>query len=824
MSELNILVSQCPNLHILAFTETWLNNNIADGEVSLLGYSIHRGDRADGLGGGIAVYVRDTLSVIRRSDLEIDFSGECMWLEILLPKAKGILFGTFYRPPSQSDFLDSFQEVLDCASAKNKEMLTTGDFNFDLLDTSRPKSIRDLKGIFSSFNLAQLIDRATRITKDSATLLDLFATNFPRTITLAKVIPSTLSDHDMLLVVRKINANKLPPHTIECRNFSSYDQQVFCEDLNNCCWNDVLNEEDVNSAWLKWKELFLLVCNKHAPVRRKIMRGAKCPWLQVATKKLMNERDSVLRKARRTGSEVDWSRYRRLRNQVSNRIKFEKRRYQRSEISDNMDNPKSFWKIMKNIFPGKKEKITSPQSIKTDDGETVIDLPTIAQRFNEFFTGAVSRLLKTAGPPMNGGQFSSKKITSERFILQPISEKFILKQLRDLKVKKATGLDGIPARFLKDSATVIAPTVTFLVNLSLSTGSVPDEWKKARVVPLYKSGGRENMDNYRPISILPVLSKILEKAVNFQLQQYLKKFDLLSPAQSGFRQHHSTESAVIYFTDEIRRNADAGRLTGALFVDLKKAFDTVPHKELISKLERFGFVDNSIAWFTNYLSNRSQVVSLGNNLSSPLAVENGVPQGSILGPVLFSLYINDLPSCINFSNVIMYADDTVIFFSSAQLMEVELKLNMELTSLSQWLCGNKLLLNLKITEFMVFGTQQRLHRQGIEGIDIALGGESVKHCDAFKYLGVILDSSLSLNQHIDYVKKKVSKMLGIFSRARPSLTIESANRLFKSMILPILDYCGAVFHRCGKGNEEGLECLQRRGGRIALPICPPNRW
>ena len=147
---------------------------------------------------------------------------------------------------------------------------------------------------------------------------------------------------------------------------------------------------------------------------------------------------------------------------------------------------------------------------------------------------------------------------------------------------------------------------------------------------------------------------------------------------------------------------------------------------------------------------------------------------------------------------------------------VELKLNMELASLSEWLCGNKLLLNLKKTEFMIFGTQHRLCRQGIEGIDIALGGKSVKCCDAFIYLGVILDSSLSMNQHIDHVKKKVSKMLGIFSRARPSLTIESANRLFKSMILPILDYCGAVFHRCGKGNEEGLECLQRRAGRIVL--------
>ncbi|XP_015759737.1 PREDICTED: uncharacterized protein LOC107339008 [Acropora digitifera] len=286
-----------------------------------------------------------------------------------------------------------------------------------------------------------------------------------------------------------------------------------------------------------------------------------------------------------------------------------------------MADPKSFRKIMKNIFPGNKKKITTPQSIKTDDGETVIDQPTIAQRFNEFFT---------AGPSVNVRQFSNRKFTSKRFILQPISEGFILKQLRDLKDKKATGLDRIPARFLRDSAAVIAPTVTFLVNLSLSTGSVPDEWKKALIVPLYKSGGRENMDKYRPISILSVLSNILEKIVNFQLQQYLKKFDLLSPAQSGFRQHHSTESAVSYFTDEIRRNADAGRLTGAFFVDLKKTFDTVRQKELISKLECFGFVDNSTAWFTNYLSNRFEVVSLGTNLLRPLAVGNGVSEFMLL--------------------------------------------------------------------------------------------------------------------------------------------------------------------------------------------------
>ena len=239
--------------------------------------------------------------------MEKDFVGECMWLELLLPKAKGILFGTFYRPPSQSDFLNPFQEVLELANAENKKTLITGDFNFDFLDASSSNSPKDMKRILSSFNLKQLIDKATRITKESSTLLDLFATNSPKNVTLAKVIPSTLSDHDMLVVVRKINAGKLPPRSIECRNFSKYDQMTFIQDLEKCSWDDVYSERDVNSAWSKWKELFLSVCNKHAPIRHKVLRGIICPWLTSATKKLMNERDSFLRKARKTRSEVDWS-------------------------------------------------------------------------------------------------------------------------------------------------------------------------------------------------------------------------------------------------------------------------------------------------------------------------------------------------------------------------------------------------------------------------------------------------------------------------------------------------------------------------------------
>ena len=195
------------------------------------------------------------------------------------------------------------------------------------------------------------------------------------------------------------------------------------------------------------------------------------------------------------------------------------------------------------------------------------------------------------------------------------------------------------------------------------------------------------MDNYRPISIVPVMSKIMEKAVNFQLQRHLQRFDLLSPFQTGFRQHHSMESSVIYFTDEIR-SAESGKLTGALFIDLRKAFDSVLHKELLSKLKRFGFGENSINWFTSYLSDRFQAVSLDNELSSPLAALSEVPQWSILAPVLFTLYINDLPSCVDVCKVMMYADDTVIFFLAPLISEIELQLNLEPINLSEWQSTN----------------------------------------------------------------------------------------------------------------------------------------
>ena len=292
---------------------------------------------------------------------------------------------------------------------------------------------------------------------------------------------------------------------------------------------------------------------------------------------------------------------------------------------------------------------------------------------------------------------------------------------------------------------------------------------------------------------------------------------LLNWFQSGFRPHHSTQTAVTYFrrSRNIRRSKDAGKPTGALFIDLKKAFDTVPYDDLICKLKRFGLEENSLAWLTSYLTNRTQAVCVEDELSSPMPVLSGVPQGSILGPVLFTLYINDLPSCIQFSNIMMYADDTVIYLSSTSTSDIELKLNLDLANLSQWLHYNKLVLNMKKTEFITFGTHQPLARQKCDGTDISLNGQPIKYTDTFKYLGVVLDDTLSFNDHVDYVRMKV---LGMFSRIRPSLTPEAANRLYKAMVLPVLDYCDAVWRECGQGNSDKIERLQRRAARIVIKL------
>ncbi|PFX14422.1 putative RNA-directed DNA polymerase from transposon BS [Stylophora pistillata] len=301
---------------------------------------------------------------------------------------------------------------------------------------------------------------------------------------------------------------------------------------------------------------------------------------------------------------------------------------------------------------------------------------------------------------------------------------------------------------------------------------------------------RNEESNYRPISVLPLVSKIMEREIQVQLVKFLEANEVLSVYQSGFRKGHSTETAVSYLTDQILEHMDKQQMTGPVFIDRKKAFDLSNHNCLLQKLEHYGIKGKSLTWFQNYLGPRTQGVRFGQDLSSSLLIKYSVPQGSLLGPLLFVIHINDLPSYLKNTHISMYADDTVIYCSGANPKEIKKALQEDLERVVTWMKIDRLVLNKDRTKGMLFGTRQRL--ETVANFNIIISGINVEMVSKFTYLGVTLDEELKWKAHAEDVHRKVSKRLGLLIRIRSSLTLQAAQVVYKCIIEPIFSYADSA--------------------------------
>ena len=475
-----------------------------------------------------------------------------------------------------------------------------------------------------------------------------------------------------------------------------------------------------------------------------------------------------------------------------------------------MDKSSKLWKALKKLLPS-----SSHTSTMLQDGDTMHTEPAdIACVFNKFFSQIGSSLASkfSAGTQIKNPYPDFNEV----FSFKEISIDFTKKEIQKLQASKSTGLDGINIKLLKDAAEVVAGPLTHIMNASLKSGTVPSMWKKARITPIFKCDSALNPSNYRPISILPVCMKVFEKAVQHQLIKYFKQNCILCEEQSGFRQGHSTATATTIVTDYVLSNMDKGRLTGAAYLDLKKAFDTVDTETLLYKLNCVGITAIEYNWFWSYLNERRQGVKFQESLSQSLPVVCGVPQGSILGPLLFIFFINDFKMQITYCKLHMYADDTVLLYDSTEPEDIKEKLESYLMNASIWFTKNKLHLNVKKCKFMLFGTSQKTEQ--VQLPDIMIENEKLEHVENYKYLGLWMDTNLNWKFHLEKMRNKIKQRTGILRRVRPFIDQKLSLMLYNALILPLFDYCDTVYANCNITELINLQRLQTRAGKIILQV------
>ena len=780
-------VTSHKEIDIISVSETHLKDN--NDIVCIDGYDFVQKHRENGLGGGVGVFVKENITFKVRSDFTHK-SLEAIWIEIFIKNSKPIIFGCCYRPPETSKYLDNnyntyINETLTTINAENKETVIMGDFNVNYLNI-KSAIHNDFRNIMTLNGFKQVVKSATRITKESSSLIDLIFVNKLSNCHSINVVSTSLGDHEMVSCTRKINYQKFQHRTIKCRDFRNYDHNILLSDAQKIDWTSLHDTNDVNIAVNYLTTELQNLFDKQAPFIEKRVKAKPSQWLNEDLKREMNKRDNLLRKARAEKSDAKWDAYKKQRNICTKVIKKAKASYHHRLLNESRISPRKFWNSIKSLFPTKNRH----------SSKTMGDQKSRVNSFVNFFSGIVTKIKKIAFPLTDFvWRYHQKRRlrTSSIFKFTYVSTVFVQKELRKLKRNKAAGTDNLPPNMLKDCASAIAKPIARIINLSLNTSTVPDLWKSAKINPVFKSGDYSNVENYRLISILPILSKLLERVVHNQFYEYLERNNLLNECQYGFRKNRSTKLATTLFCDTVRKHIDQGKMTGALFLDLSKAFDTIGHGILLEKLILYGVGGNEHSWFTDYLFRRPQHVEQNNIRSETKFITSGVPQGSILGPLLFIVFFNDLPDHLTYCEIFQYADDTVILYADKDIDRIEKMPNADINNNGTYCEQNELLLNLKKgkTETMLFGTSQRLSRSGRD-LGITYNGTKINHVSEYVYLGNLLDTKLSLASNFERAYKKASGRVRLLANIRVNLTTEAALLIYRMMILPILTYSATV--------------------------------
>ena len=759
---------------IVCVTETWLKNDSTQiNYVQIPGYDFVYNNRTTSKGGGVGFYISEAYTYKTRSDItNVDMSIEHQWVEIKgKNKNSSFLVGCLYQPSSNENekrqWCEKFDNLMTQVHTKwDGIIVIAGDFNIDFNSNTQSKGL--YSDTLSTFNLSQHIDKPTR---KNVTLIDHISSNIPEKLVNHDVIPADdISDHDLPYVILNIRKQRFEPRFKYIRNEKELDMNAYLEDISLLPFSVLYGINDPNEKLSIFNDLILNCINNHAPVRRTKFTRPPAPWMRDPNVMLKRNELNQLRQAR-YALQHD---YREARSKYKKTLREAKSKFVKKSLSSK--DPKVIWQTVR--------KILKPQQrrLRQDPDE-----------LNEYYANLASTITNKANKSLDSIRIHDYLPASESdnaFCIQHTNYQEVRKILSELRNDCSSGFDQIPVKYIKSATEYIISPLVHIINSCIDSELFPDSWKIARICPVPKVDNPSKVKDFRPISILPVLSKVYEKIILGQMLNFIQTQNLYNDTQCGFRKGHSTTTMLLKLRNDIRSAMNSHEITLSVLIDFSKAFDTIDHELLLKKLTKFNFSNSSIKILMSYLTNRSQFVQIDAKSSKRLPIHFGVPQGSILGPILFNLYVAELPNCTK-TATIQYADDTTLYGSSkeARIPNLIKDLEQDINSLCSWSNENALVINNDKLKFVSFSKFSNTGKSYL----IRSNNKSIQHTRSAKLLGMTFDENLSWTEHINNTLKSCYGTLRTLKNFKRFTPFKVRKSLAEALILSKMNYGNVVY-------------------------------
>ena len=811
--------------HVLLLCETFLNDKNFD-KFNFQNYDMISEYRKDKTKGGVSIMVRSNLKYIVRKDLTLfrECKFESVFIEISRKNNKNVIVGEVYRVPgtSETDFLSDYEQIVSKIKGEHKCIVIGTDQNLDYLKINVHGNTRKFFEFNLSNSLIPCITKPTRITHRSATLIDNIYVDAQLTSKVrSHIITTDISDHfPCLAIIPETKLTDRETTTLKTRKINNTVLRNIKGMLMNKEWS-YLEELSVDEASRELIREVTTALDWYAPVKYityKTNYKGREPWytlgLKTSSIKCLKIYKKVMRKPKDSNEYISYKDYR---NRYNKLRRIAKVNYYNELISKNRKDSRKLWGIL--------HEITGKIRNKTDISEEFIingvkerNGHIISNAFAKHYAnmgGSLAERIEAKGDIDDPITDRIKRVDRNCFLF-PTTRKEIEKYIMSLKAKNSSGNDDISNTILKSIYPSIMQALIIIFNKSLSLGEFPDNMKIAIVKPLHKGKSKVEMNNYRPVSLLPVISKILEKIVNNRLIKFLTKNKVLYEGQYGFRRLRSTSDTILDLTGNILDGFDKGMITLGLFLDMTKAFDSIKHETLFRKLEIYGVRGIALDWIRSYLTNRSIQVNYNGTLSEKHNVDFGTPQGSVLGPLLYIILANDMPRCLRFCNSVIFADDTTIFITGKNLRFLFRKLNEDLKRLSNWFDSNSLTLNSEKSNYILFRTKnKKIDYNGKVTID----GNEISRVSNTKFLGVFLDEHLDWNIHVKTLLNKLAVGNYSLNMSKNMLSTYTKRLLYMSNVQSHINYAISSWGpMLTKANLKKIQVMQNKAIRALFNL------